>query len=190
MRNSDPNLDLFSSSKRNPMPDEFEDISSASYPGAEFRPPTRDIPVWHAPLQSPGKKGKKKKTHRLRNAVIILLCLITVLSGSLYWYAYQAIDKIKRVPLDTNDLGITSDNYKSVKNIALFGVDARKDVLKGRSDAILWPGEVSGAPAHRTDITTRSRQNENAPSRLTQLPPPAAQPHSPQARSAEQQQQQ
>ena len=137
MRNSDPNLDLFSNSKRNPMPDEFEDISSSSYPGAEFRPPARDIPVWHTPMQSPGEKRKKKKTHRLRKAIVVLLCLLTVLTGSFYWYAYQTIDKIKRVPLDTNDLGISSDTYESVKNIALLGVDAREDVLKGRGDAIL-----------------------------------------------------
>ena len=131
MHDYDIDSELFSSSKKDSVPDEFIDISSFTRPEAEVPPPPPEPPV-----QKPHKK-RRKKHHYLRNTVLILLCLAVLLSGGAYWYAYKTLDQIKRVPLDTDDLGITSDNYAEVKNIALLGVDSREDTLKGRSDAVV-----------------------------------------------------
>ena len=69
--------------------------------------------------------------------LIIFICCLLLSCGGLYLYAYRTIDKIEREPLDTADLGITTDKYSSLKNIALLGLDTREDNNVGRSDAVV-----------------------------------------------------
>ncbi len=108
--------------------DKYEDISS------NFT----DISSTSKPEHAPANKAKKKKRKRKHIALKIfsvLLVLIIVFGISFYAYAYKLIDKINRVPLDSNDLGITTDTYGEVINIALLGLDSREDTKTGRSDA-------------------------------------------------------
>lgn len=84
-----------------------------------------------------GKKTKKRRGQAIALTAVILVCCILLSLGGLYLYAYRTIDKIEREPLNTADLGITSDKYDSVKNIALLGLDTRQDNDTGRSDAVV-----------------------------------------------------
>ena len=118
--------DLYSSSGKKVQ---YEDVYSRSRP-APVRQPAGKQPV----------KRKKKKKHTGRTVlcvVVIVICCIILALGGAYAYVYKTIDKIEREPLDTADLGITTDNYSSVKNIAFLGIDTREDNDVGRSDAIL-----------------------------------------------------
>lgn len=87
-------------------------------------------------------KRKKKKSigfKILMGFLALLVASITIGAG----YLYGLLTKFDTVKLDNKDLGISStdefskyDNYKDIKNIALFGVDA-EDGGAGRSDAIM-----------------------------------------------------
>lgn len=126
MRTVDDDFDLFSDTGKPSVPETFSDISSRSDPEG------RD---------SSGKGGKRRKKRRkrrvLRLLLVIFLLLLVLLPVTAYFYAYNALEKIERFPLDTGDLGITTNTYADVKNIALLGVDSRDDDLVGRSDAIM-----------------------------------------------------
>lgn len=119
-RNNNDSIDLSSFSTA--PQDRFEDISSNTKP------------------QKHGKRKPKKKKKALIIVICVLLSLVLAVGGGLYWYAYSIIDNVERVPLETQDpseLNITTNEYDSVKNIALLGIDSRKDNDSGRSDAIL-----------------------------------------------------
>lgn len=120
-KNND-SIDLFSYSLKKEAV-QYEDISSTT---------------------NPKKNGKHKRKRKKKTTVITIICIllsvILLFGGGLYLYAYSIIDKVERVPLDTQDpdeLNITTNQYDSVKNIALLGIDSRKDNDSGRSDAIL-----------------------------------------------------
>lgn len=116
--------DIYSSSGTENTPRRYEDISSRS---AAYRPP-----------QPVAKKAqKKKKRHPVRNTILLLLCAVMLFGGAFYAYLYYTIDKMERAPLDTDNLGVTTDTYGEVRNIALFGIDTREDNDTGRSDAVL-----------------------------------------------------
>ncbi|MBU3103162.1 LCP family protein [Clostridium gasigenes] len=87
-------------------------------------------------------KKKKKKSigfKILMGFLAILIASIAIGGG----YLYGLFFKLDNVKLDTKDLGISSteefskyNNYKDIKNIALFGVDA-EDGGAGRSDSMM-----------------------------------------------------
>ncbi len=104
----DDNIDIYSS---------YQDISSSSKPQK--------------------KKKKKKRKNTFVKVLVVILCIVLVASIALYGYAYYLINKIDRQPLESEDLNITTNQYDSVKNIALLGIDSRKDNDSGRSDAVL-----------------------------------------------------
>lgn len=118
--------DLYSNSgKRN----SYEDIYSRSRTAPAGRPSDRP------PVK---RKKKKKRTGKTVLCIVtIVLCCVILALGGAYAYVYRTIDKIEREPLDSTDLGITTENYSSVKNIAFFGIDTREDNDVGRSDAVL-----------------------------------------------------
>lgn len=73
----------------------------------------------------------------------ITLTLLLAMVGGVYWYGNHMFNKIEKVEIDTNDVGINDEvqekisEYKSdVTNIALFGIDATEG-NEGRSDSII-----------------------------------------------------
>ena len=121
-RNDDFDLISMSRSTRRDM----EDISSKSY---------TDI---SSNSRKGGKKRRrKKKKHTAVKVIAVLVFVLLVCGAAFYGYGYKVIDKIKRTPLDTSDLGIATDNYNGYKNIALLGIDTHEDNDSGRSDAVV-----------------------------------------------------
>lgn len=118
----DENIDLYSSSGKRKSASEYEDISSTS---KQHRSHTAS------------KKKKKSKARTLRNALIIVICVLIASIGALYGYAYKILSGMDRTPLDENNLGIETSDYDGVQNIALLGIDSRADNDSGRSDAIV-----------------------------------------------------
>ena len=116
----DDNIDLYSSSSKKIPTQKYEDISSNS-----------------KPRRSNNGKKKRSKARTLRNALIIVICVLIAAIGALYGYAYKILSGIDRTPLDQNDLGIETSDYDGVQNIALLGIDSRADNDSGRSDAIV-----------------------------------------------------
>ncbi len=113
--NNNDTIDLYSNST-------FEDISSSS-----------------KKRRKPKRKRKKKATVVIATICIVLSVLILIV-GSGYFYAFSVLDNVERIPLETEDpieLNIETSTYSSVKNIALLGIDSRKDNDSGRSDAVL-----------------------------------------------------
>lgn len=87
-------------------------------------------------------KRKKKKSigFKILTGFLILILAIMVTGGG---YLYGLLSKLETVDLDNKDLGISStdeftkyNNYKDIKNIALFGIDAEEGNT-GRSDSIM-----------------------------------------------------
>jgi LCP family protein required for cell wall assembly len=87
------------------------------------------------------KKPKRKKKGRKIVAIIcVLLVALSAVGVAAYSYAYSILNKIEREPLEIEapeELNIVTSDYANVKNIALFGIDTRKDNTSGRSDAII-----------------------------------------------------
>ena len=87
------------------------------------------------------KKNKKKSIgFKVLMGFLILLLAILVTGGG---YLYGLLSKLNTVDLDNKNLGISSNdefvkynNYKDIKNIALFGIDAEEGDT-GRSDSIM-----------------------------------------------------
>lgn len=85
------------------------------------------------------KKGSKISLVILGVTLSILLIIV----GGVYWYSSHLFNKIEKIEIDTNDVGIKeevqeklSEYSNSVINIALFGIDAQ-DGEVGRSDSII-----------------------------------------------------
>lgn len=108
--------------------DKYEDISSNYTDISSSSKPEDTQPI-------KAKKKKRRKKHIALKIISVLLVLIIAFGISFYAYAYKLIDKINRVPLDDEDLGVTTDTYSEVMNIALLGLDSREDNNSGRSDA-------------------------------------------------------
>ena len=118
--------DIYSSSERDISSRTYEDISSSSSGGGK-----------HQAGKGKNKKhkGKKRKMRLWLKILIILLCLVIALVGAFYIYGYNLLNKMEHTELDEKDLGITTENFTGVKNIALLGLDSRQDNKSGRSDA-------------------------------------------------------
>ena len=116
------NIDLYSNSSGKNSTPEYEDITSTS-----------KQPHSH----TASRKKKKKKARTLRNALIIVICVLIAAIGALYGYAYKILSGMDHTPLNEDDLGIKTSDYDDVQNIALLGIDSRSDNDSGRSDAIV-----------------------------------------------------
>lgn len=117
-----------------------DNIDLYSYTNKSHRAVYEDISSTTKPKKHKKGKRKKRKTTTIITIICILLSVLLILGGGLYLYAYSIIDKVERVPLETEEpeeLNITTSEYAGVKNIALLGIDSRKDNDSGRSDAVL-----------------------------------------------------
>ncbi|WP_297712639.1 LCP family protein [Clostridium sp.] len=85
-----------------------------------------------------------KKGSRISLVILgVTLSILLIIVGGVYWYGSHLFNKIEKVEIDTNDVGIKeevqeklSEYSDSVINIALFGIDAQ-DGEAGRSDSII-----------------------------------------------------
>lgn len=104
--------------------DEYEDISSG-----------------YEDISSSSKKGKKyrkkKRKSKALRILCIVLCVLLVSIIGFFIYGYSLIDSVPKAELDESDLGITTSEYDGIKNIALLGIDSRKNNSSGRSDAVV-----------------------------------------------------
>ena len=85
-----------------------------------------------------------KKRSKISLVILgITVSILLIIVGGVYWYGSHLFNKIEKVEIDTNDVGITeeveeklSEYSDSVINIALFGIDAEEGNA-GRSDSII-----------------------------------------------------
>lgn len=85
-----------------------------------------------------------KKRSKISLVILgVTLSILLIIIGGVYWYGSHLFNKIEKVEIDTNDVGIKeevqeklSEYSDSVINIALFGIDAQ-DGEAGRSDSII-----------------------------------------------------
>lgn len=130
----DNERDIRSSSGRDISSRSYSDISSSS---PQYRR-EQQLRRQSGSSRPPAKpSAKKKKKHTVRNIILTVICLIILAGGGFYAYTYSILSRIRQVPLDTANLGIATDNYASVQNIALLGLDTREDNNIGRSDAVI-----------------------------------------------------
>lgn len=107
---------------------EFQDVSSYSSP----RKRREDQKAQNRP---PKKKGAKRKI-----LVALLVFCILIGAGVYYVFGYMLSGlTIRDITRDKEELGIHSEAQtdESIKNIALFGLDARENEDTGRSDALM-----------------------------------------------------
>ena len=91
------------------------------------------------------EKKKKRRKSILKILLIIFVVFIIIdliLAASGYFYLKSKLSKIQYVPIDKSQIYIdeaVKSNLATYRNIALFGIDARKDTFsKGyRSDCIM-----------------------------------------------------
>lgn len=88
------------------------------------------------------KRSKKKGLKIFLSIVIVLILIISILLGAAYFYVKNKFDKIKKVEIPQEELGIEEEVAESLtgyRNIAIFGVDSRSDDygVGNRSDCII-----------------------------------------------------
>lgn len=89
-----------------------------------------------------GKRRKNKKGKTVAKSLVAVFCAILIIAGAIFIYASTYLfGGLTTNPLPKNpaDLGINSgvESHNDIKNIALFGIDARGDILEGRCDAVM-----------------------------------------------------
>ena len=87
-----------------------------------------------------GKKHKKLKT--FGKIVLVLVIILAILLGAIFWYINNKLGKMQQIELNEADLGISDSankNLSGYRNIAIFGVDSRSDDygVGNRSDCII-----------------------------------------------------
>ncbi len=88
------------------------------------------------------KDKKKKKIGVFGKIVIVLLLILAVIIGTMYFFVKSKLDKLQNVHIPEEDLGITEtveQKLTGYRNIAIFGVDSREDDygVGNRSDCII-----------------------------------------------------
>ena len=91
------------------------------------------------------KKPKSKKRKVLKVILIILIVLVVIIAAiaaAAYTYIYSMLGKMDQEELDLNAISIdeaVADELSDYRNIALFGIDSRKDDYGrgNRSDCII-----------------------------------------------------
>ena len=87
-------------------------------------------------------KEKKRGLKIFGTIVLILIIILVLIVGSIFWYVNNKLSKMQKVDLDENNLSVSSEveeNLTEYRNIAIFGIDSREDTYdKGnRSDCII-----------------------------------------------------
>ena len=90
------------------------------------------------------RKPKKKKSglKTFGKIILVLLILLGILLGYIFWFISDKLGKMQQVDINEEDLNINAEvdkNLSGYRNIAIFGVDSRDlDMGKGsRSDCIM-----------------------------------------------------
>ena len=88
------------------------------------------------------KKTEKKGLKLFGKIVLVLVILLALIIGSIFFAIYSKLSKMQQVDLNEEDLGVSSqaeETLSEYRNIAIFGVDSREDSYsKGnRSDCII-----------------------------------------------------
>lgn len=88
------------------------------------------------------KDKKKKKIGVFGKIVIVLLLILALIIGTMYFFVKGKLDKLQNVHIPEEDLGITetvAQKLTGYRNIAIFGVDSRSDDygVGNRSDCII-----------------------------------------------------
>ncbi len=115
--------------------DQFEDISSYSSPKRR----REDQRALEQQRRS-GRSSRKKMGAGKKVAIGLLVVLILVGAGFFYVFGYLLNGlTMTSITKDPEALGIQDGvlTDSSIKNIALFGLDAREDENVGRSDALM-----------------------------------------------------
>jgi len=87
-------------------------------------------------------KKKRKGLKLFGKIVLVLVILLGILAGVVFWFIHDKLSKIQQVDLNEEELGVSSEveqNLSNFRNIAIFGIDSRSDTYsKGnRSDCII-----------------------------------------------------
>ena len=90
-------------------------------------------------VEKNNKKKKKSLFFKISIAIISIIALLIAIGIGTF---YSVFNKIDNIDLNKENLGVISkeelevyDNYKKIKNIALFGIDSADGV--GRSDSMM-----------------------------------------------------
>ena len=88
------------------------------------------------------KKTKKTGLKLFGQIVLVLVILLVLIIGSIFFAIYSKLSKMQQIDLNEEDLGVSSqaeETLSEYRNIAIFGVDSREDSYsKGnRSDCII-----------------------------------------------------
>lgn len=89
------------------------------------------------------KKEKQKKGLNLfGKTVLVLLIILFIIIGVIFWLASSKLGKIQKIDLREEDLNISVEAEESLseyRNIAIFGIDSREDSYEkgNRSDGII-----------------------------------------------------
>ena len=80
-------------------------------------------------------KKEKKKRGKLKlfgKIVLVLIILLAILVGSIFWFINNKLGKMQQVKIDEGDLGISeevSDHLSGYRNLAMFGVVRRGTIV-------------------------------------------------------------
>ena len=88
------------------------------------------------------KKTKKKGLRLFGKIVLVLIILLAIIIGSIFFAIYSKLSKMQQIDLNEEDLGVSSqaeETLSEYRNIAIFGVDSRSNNLEqgNRSDCII-----------------------------------------------------
>lgn len=88
------------------------------------------------------KQKTKKKMGVFGKIIIVLVIILAILMGTIFFFVKGKFDKLQNVNISEEDLGITetvAENLTGYRNIAIFGVDSRSDDygIGNRSDCII-----------------------------------------------------
>ena len=93
-------------------------------------------------VKMPKKQKKHKKLKIFGKIVLVLVIILAILVGTIFWYINNKLGKMQQVKIDESELGISDSankNLSGYRNIAIFGVDSRADDygVGNRSDCII-----------------------------------------------------
>ena len=124
----------------------YEDNKYTSFDNEEIPKAFRKDNLEENPEVQKRKMGKKQTKHKklktFGKVVLILVIILAILLGTIFWYVSNKLGKMQQVKIDESDLGISETANKSLsgyRNIAIFGVDSRSDDygVGNRSDCII-----------------------------------------------------
>lgn len=105
---------------------EYIDVSSSS-----------EDEIVHSEKKQKKEKSKKKKNKKMI-ALLSIVLVLALISGSLFAYYTSLLNTMNKTDLNEDNLGLSGNYFdENVKNIAVFGLDSRDDNFEGRSDAII-----------------------------------------------------